>query len=142
MILGANGRPACDSRIRKSAHPDPTPAKEVYFPFFSLPPPSPLRQHQDLHRAPAGRPPPCLASPGSGRGREREGEGASRLPPEGLLGRWAERNPWLPSKVGAPGVTPPVLLHLCLAFPTFLSPPPGPPHDGREPLRPVSVRRT
>lgn len=67
MILRANGHPACDSRIRKSAHPDPTPAKEAYFPFST---PSPPTQHQDLHRAPAGRPPPRLAFSTTERGDE------------------------------------------------------------------------
>ena len=75
--------------------------------------------HASCGRAPRARPPgtlvssrapassPRLASPGSRKGRERER--VSRLPPKGLLGRWAERNPWIPSEVGALNVAPPVL---------------------------------
>lgn len=107
MILGTNGRPACDSRKRKSAHPDPTPAKEVYFPFFSTPPPYPPNSRIYIGLLRGHR---LLASPRLSGIAEREGERVSRLPPEGLLGRWAECNPWIPSEVGVLNVAPPVLL--------------------------------
>lgn len=71
MILGANGRPACDSRIRKSAHPDPTPAKEVYFPFFSTPAPYPPNTRIYIGLLRGHR---LLASPRLSGIAEREGE--------------------------------------------------------------------
>ena len=76
-----------------------------------------------LYASPSSPPPPpnsriyigllrghrLLASPRLSGIAEREGERVSRLPPEGLLGRWAERNPWIPSEVGVLNVAPPVL---------------------------------
>lgn len=99
MILRANSHPACDSRIRKSAHPDPTPAKEVYFPFSASP--SPPSGRQDLHRAPAGRPPPRRA-PGELRGSERRGTPGRHARTQAWPARWAELDSRIPSKLGFP----------------------------------------
>ena len=114
MILGANGRPACDSRIRKSAHPDPTPAKEVYFPFFSTPPPYPpnpriyiglLRGHRLLAA-------PRLSRIGEREGeRERASEQVATRGPVGALGGAQSLDPlrswgseYGPSRPAPPGL--------------------------------------
>ena len=128
MILGANGGPACDSRIRKSAHPDPTPAKEVYFPFFSPPsqpthPPTHPPNNRICIGLPRGDRLLAFLSPRS------EGERA------GCQQRacWGPRQnaiPGSPRKLGGPRVAPPVLPHLHPTFSAFHGPPHRPPQGG------------
>lgn len=133
MILRANGHPACDSRIRKSAHPDPTPAKEVYFPFSRPPHPPNTRVYKGLL---PGDPLLAWLSP-----QLRETERArmeQTVKTTGPVGEWgAEHNPCIPLEVGAPGIAS--VPYLTSANRCFFHRVPSPPQGEWELTHRVSV---
>lgn len=95
--------PGLRFRDKEICSPRPYSSQRGLFPLLY---PSPPNQHQDLHRTPAGRPPPRLAFSTTERGDElRKSEQVNWRACLGLRGL-GRAHSLHPSEVGAPGLAP------------------------------------